>query len=136
LNIAIYTFEVKSEELLGFVVSNKWIEVEPDKIKAIKEMTASKTKKEARGFLERLNYIAYFISQSTTTCDPIFRLLRKNNPGIWNEDCQEVFFIKCKKFIDQNKTALETSKSIVHAYTNTGNRLPWDKGYRHPEIDP
>jgi hypothetical protein len=93
LNIAIYTFEVKSEELLGFVVSNKWIEVEPDKIKAIKEMTASKTKKEVRGFLERLNYIAYFISQSTTTCDPIFRLLRKNNPGIWNEDCQEVFFL-------------------------------------------
>lgn len=45
-------------------------------------MTASKTKKEVRGFLERLNYIAYFISQSTTTCDPIFRLLRKNNPGI------------------------------------------------------
>jgi hypothetical protein len=37
LNIAIYTFEVKSEELLGFVVSNKWIEVELDKIKVIKK---------------------------------------------------------------------------------------------------
>lgn len=27
----------------------------------------------------------------TTTCEPIFRLLRKNSCGIWNEDCQEAF---------------------------------------------
>jgi len=44
-----------------------------------------------RGFLGRLNYIARFISQLTSTCEPIFRLLRKNQVVEWNEDCQAAF---------------------------------------------
>ena len=54
-------------------------------------MPVLKTKKEVRGFLGRLNYITHCISQLTNTCKPIFKLLRKNNPEIWNEDCQEAF---------------------------------------------
>ena len=38
-----------------------------------------------------MNYIARFISQLTTTCDLIFCLLRKKNPEIWNEECDEAF---------------------------------------------
>jgi hypothetical protein len=76
---------VKSGKLLGFVVSDKGIEVDPDKVKAIQSMPPPKTEKDVRGFLGRLNYISRFISQSTMTCDPIFCLLRKKNPGNWNE---------------------------------------------------
>ena len=68
-----------SGKLLGFMVSDKGIEVDPDKVKAIQSMPPPKTEKDVRG---RLNYIARFISQLTTTCDPIFCLLRKKNPGI------------------------------------------------------
>jgi hypothetical protein len=75
LNPAKCTFGVKSGKLLGFVVSNKGIEVDPDKVKAIQDMPAPKTEREVRGFLGRLNYIARFISQLTVTCEPIFRLL-------------------------------------------------------------
>ena len=39
----------------------------------------------------RLNYIARFISQLTPTCEPIFKLLRKNQAVLWNNDCQEAF---------------------------------------------
>jgi hypothetical protein len=82
---------VKSGKLLGFVVSDKGIEVDPDKVKAIQSMPPPKTEKDVRGFLGSLNYIARFISQLTTTCDSIFRLLRKKNPGNWNEECEEAF---------------------------------------------
>ena len=54
-------------------------------------MPPPKIEKDVRGFLGRLNYIARFISQLTMTCDPIFCLLRKKNPGIWNEECDEAF---------------------------------------------
>ena len=37
LNPAKCTFRVKSEKLLGFIVSHKGIEVDPDKVKAILE---------------------------------------------------------------------------------------------------
>jgi hypothetical protein len=75
LNPVKCTFRVKSDKLLGFVVSNKGIEVDLDKVKAIQDMPAPKTEREVRGFLGRLNYIARFISQLTVTCEPIFRLL-------------------------------------------------------------
>jgi len=91
LNPAKCTFGVKSRKLLGFIVSEKGIEVDPYKVRAIMEMSAPNNEKEVRGFLGRLNYIARFISQLTSTCEPIFRLLRKNQVVEWNEDCQAAF---------------------------------------------
>ena len=72
LNPAKCSFGVKSGKLLGFVMSDKGIEVDLDKIKAIYSMPAPRIEKDVRGFLGRLNYIARFISQLTTTCEPIF----------------------------------------------------------------
>ena len=65
LNPAKCTFGVKSGKLLGFMVSQKGIEVDPDKVRAILEMLVPRIEKEVRGFLGRLNYIARFISQLT-----------------------------------------------------------------------
>jgi hypothetical protein len=85
------TFGVRSGKLLGFIVSQKGIEVDPDKVKAIHNMPAPRTEKEVRGFLGRLNYIARFISHLTATCESIFKLLRKDQAIEWNEDCQKAF---------------------------------------------
>jgi hypothetical protein len=91
LNLAKCSFGVKTGKLLGFIVSDRGIEVDPDKAKAIQEMPAPKIEKEVRSFLGRLNYIARFISQLTVTCEPIFHLLKKKNHGVWDNDCQEAF---------------------------------------------
>ena len=56
------TFRVRSSKLLGFIVSNKGIKVDPAKVKAIQEMPAPRIEKEVRGFLGCLNYISRFIS--------------------------------------------------------------------------
>lgn len=52
-------------------------------------MPPPKTKKEVYGFLGRLNYIVRFISHLTATCEAIFKLPRKDQAVIWNDDCQE-----------------------------------------------
>ena len=57
--------------------------------KAIQEMPAPKTEKKVRSFLGGLNYVVCFISQLAVTCELIFRLLKKKNPGVWDADCQE-----------------------------------------------
>ena len=49
---------MRSGKLLGFVVSDKGIQVDPAKVKAIQEMPTPRIEKEVRGFLGRLNYIA------------------------------------------------------------------------------
>ena len=85
------TFGVTSGKLLGHIVSKHGIEVDLEKIKAILDMPASRNEKEIRGFLGRLQYISRFIARLTDICEPIFRLLRKNQPTVWNTDCQRTF---------------------------------------------
>ncbi|XP_019429619.1 PREDICTED: uncharacterized protein LOC109337164 [Lupinus angustifolius] len=100
LNPTKCSFGVKSGRVLGFIVSQKGIEVDPEKVKAIIEMPTPRTEKEVRGFLGRLNYISRFISQLTSTCEPIFKLLRKNQAVRWNDDCQSAFE-KIKQYLTE-----------------------------------
>ena len=82
------TFGVTSGKLLGHIVSERSIEVDPEKIKAILDMPAPRNEKEIKGFLGRLQYISRFIDRLTDICELIFRLLKKNQPTVWNNDCQ------------------------------------------------
>ena len=85
------TFGVTSGKFLGHIVSKRGIKVDPKKIRVILEMSAPRTEKEIKGFLGRLQYISRFITKLTNICEPIFHLLRKNQPTIWNDDCQRAF---------------------------------------------
>ena len=69
------------------MVSERGIEFDPDKIKSILDMPVSRIEKEIRDFLGRLQYIIRFITGLTDICEPIFRLLRKNQLTVWNDDC-------------------------------------------------
>ncbi|XP_070010073.1 uncharacterized protein [Nicotiana sylvestris] len=91
LNPAKCAFGVPSGKLLGFVVSRRGIELDPSKIKAIQELLPPKKKIEVMSLLGRLNYIIKFISQLTTTCEPIFKLLKKNAAVKWTDECREAF---------------------------------------------
>ncbi|PKI45178.1 hypothetical protein CRG98_034429 [Punica granatum] len=74
LNPTKCTFGDKSSKLLGFVVNEKGIEVDPDKVKAIMELPLS-------------------IDSARNKCQPLFRLLRKNAAVEWDDECQKAFDI-------------------------------------------
>ena len=73
------TFEVTFGKLLGHIVSECGIEVDPEKIRAILDMPAPRIEKEIRCFLDKLQYIRRFISKLIGICEPIFCLPRKND---------------------------------------------------------
>ena len=54
-------------------------------------MHTPKIEKEVRGFIGKLQYISRFIAKLDIIYDPIFKLLRKNQPVIWDEKCQQDF---------------------------------------------
>ena len=81
-------FGVTSRKLLGHIVSQKGIKVNPDKVKAIRKMSATRTEKEVRGFVVRLQYISRFIAKLITICELIFKLLWKNQPVVGDDKCQ------------------------------------------------
>ena len=87
-----------SKKLLGHMVSERGIEINPNKIRAILDMPVSKNEKEIEGFLGRLQYISRFIARLIDICEPIFRLLRKNQPTVWNDDFQ-LAFEKIKEYL-------------------------------------
>ncbi|WJZ84327.1 hypothetical protein VitviT2T_003936 [Vitis vinifera] len=82
------TFGVTSEKLLGYMVSERGIEADPDKIKVILDMPMPRIKRGIRGFLGRLQYINRFIARLTDICEPIFRLLRNSQPIVSDDQCQ------------------------------------------------
>ena len=61
-------------------------------------MPVLRTEKEIGSFLGRLQYISHFIARLTNICEPIFCLLRKNQPTVWNDDCQ-LAFEKIKEYL-------------------------------------
>ena len=78
------TFEVTSRKLLGYMVNERGIEADPNKIRAILDMPELRTKRKIRGFLGRLQYINRFIARLIDIYKPIFQLLRKSQPTIWD----------------------------------------------------
>ena len=78
------TFEVTSRKLLGYMVNERGIEADPNKIRAILDMLELRTERKIKGFLGRLQYINRFIARLTDIYEPIFQLWRKSQPTIWD----------------------------------------------------
>jgi hypothetical protein len=89
LNPAKCVFGVSSGKFLGFMVSQRGIEANPDKIKAILEMTPPKTVKEVQSLTRKAAALNRFVSRSTDKCLPFFKILRKAFQ--WTEECQQAF---------------------------------------------
>lgn len=85
------TFGVTARKLLGFMITQRGIEVDPTKIKAILKMPSPKTEKEVRSFLGKIQYISRFISKLKITCKPLFKTLKKRAKFEWNEKCEAAF---------------------------------------------
>ena len=77
--------------MLGLLITQRGIEVDPSKIKAILEMPPPRTEKEVRGFLGKVQFIRRFISKLTLTCEPLFGLLKKGKKFQWDGRCQAAF---------------------------------------------
>jgi hypothetical protein len=82
-------FGVSTGKFLGFMVSQRGIEANPDKIKAILEMTPPRTAKEVQSLTGRIVALNRFVSRATDKCLPFFKMLRK--AFVWTDECQNSF---------------------------------------------
>jgi hypothetical protein len=82
-------FGVYSGKFLGFMVSHRGIEANPDKVKAILEMPSPRTMKQLQRLTGRLAALSRFVSRSSDKCLPFFRVLKK--AFSWTEECERAF---------------------------------------------
>ncbi|GKV42880.1 hypothetical protein SLEP1_g50242 [Rubroshorea leprosula] len=76
LNPAKCIFGVESRKFLGFMVSRRGIEVNPEKIRAIAEMEPPKSIKDIQRLTGRVAALHRFISRSADKCLPFFKIMR------------------------------------------------------------
>nr|XP_016509521.1 PREDICTED: uncharacterized protein LOC107826988 [Nicotiana tabacum] len=83
-------FRVSSGKFLGFPVSQRGIEINPDKIKAIEDIPDQLTNvKEVQRLTGRLAALSRFISRSSEKCHHFFSLLKKKKNFEWTPECRQ-----------------------------------------------
>lgn len=83
------TFGVTAGKFLGFMVSQRGIEVSPKKVRAIMELEPPRTVKEVQSLNGKIAALNRFISRATDRCLPFFHTLRKSFE--WTDECQMAF---------------------------------------------
>ena len=81
-------FGVPSGKLLGFFVSQRGIEANPDKIKAIEQIEAPKRIKDVRRLTGCVAAMSRFISKSAERALPFFKILKKAGPMEWTPEAE------------------------------------------------
>jgi hypothetical protein len=76
-------------EILGFMVSHRGIEANPEKIKAVLEKESPQNTKQLQRLTRRIAALNRFISRSTDKFLPFFKILKK--AFVWGEECEEAF---------------------------------------------
>ena len=76
-------------KFLGFMVSQRGIEANPDKIRTIMEMKPPRNVKEVQSLNGKVAALNRFVSRATDKCLPFFRTLKKSFE--WIDECQQAF---------------------------------------------
>ena len=82
-------FGVTVGKFLGFMVSQRGIEVNSEKMRAIMELGPQKTVEEVQSLNGKISALNRFVSKAMDTCLPFFRILRKSFE--WMDECQKAF---------------------------------------------
>lgn len=77
LNLAKCVFGVSSGKFLGFMVSQRGIEANPGKVKAILDMASLRNVKEVQRLTKRVATLNKFVSKAIDKCLPFFKTLKK-----------------------------------------------------------
>ena len=89
LNQSKCVFRVTAGKLLRFMVSQRGIEINPDKIRAILEMAPPRNTKEVQCLNGKVVALNRFVSRAIDKCLPFFRTLKKSFK--WTPECQQAF---------------------------------------------
>ncbi|HEY0222584.1 MAG TPA: RNase H-like domain-containing protein [Lactovum miscens] len=76
---------------LGFIVSEKGIEIDPSKIQPIVDFVQPKTQRAIKSFLGMCGYFRRHIPKFSEYAKPMTNLLKKDVRFVWTNECSESF---------------------------------------------
>ncbi|XP_016185917.1 uncharacterized protein LOC107627603 [Arachis ipaensis] len=84
-------FAVQGGKFLGFLLTSRGIEANPDKCRAVLDMASPKTVKEVQRLTGRLAALSRFVPCLASTSIPFFQTIKKKNKFHWSDDCEKAF---------------------------------------------
>uniref|UniRef100_A0A2N9EM81 Uncharacterized protein n=1 Tax=Fagus sylvatica TaxID=28930 RepID=A0A2N9EM81_FAGSY len=91
LNATKCAFGVGSGKFLGFLVTQRGIEANPDQIAAIQRLQPPRNVREVQRLTGMAAALNRFISKSAEKCRPFFDLIKKGKSFVWNEESDRAF---------------------------------------------
>ena len=88
LNPTKCSFGVASGKFLGFIVSSRGIEINPDQIAAIRDIQEPRQIRDVQSLAGKVAALSRFISRATDKCIPFFELIKRGKRHFkWTPDC-------------------------------------------------
>ena len=91
LNADKCVFGVGADKFLGYLITNREIEVNPDQIVVVKCLKPPSNPKEVQILTGMLAALNWFISKFDDRCRPFFQLLKKWKGFQWDKECERAF---------------------------------------------
>ena len=89
LNPAKCSFGVSSGKFLGYLVTKRGVEANPDQIRSIQNIQSPKSIKDVQRLTGRIAALSRFISKSSERCHLFFSTLRKTKDFEWTKECED-----------------------------------------------
>jgi len=84
-------FRVPTGKFLGFMLTDRGIEANPDKCAAIAEMKSPRNLKEIQRLVGRLTSLARFLPKLTEKIKLILMIMKKQTVDKCDDQCEEAF---------------------------------------------
>ena len=116
LNASKCSFGVGSGKFLGYMVTHRGIEVNPDQVKVINNLQPPRNPKEVQKLIGMTVALNRFISRSANRCRPFFLLMNKWKGFEWTEECA-LAFQQLKEYLSrQSITSSPLTDEVLFSY--------------------
>lgn len=129
-------FEKEAIEFFGHVFTKKGLRPSPDKVRAIKNCGAPKSKDEVRSFLGMAGYLDNFIKDYASIAAPLHQLTRREIRFQWGKKEQKAFQTiqdnlsdeRTKAYFDPNKQIILRTEASYNEGLSAALLQKTDKG--------
>ena len=122
LNPAKCVFGVLAGKLLGFLVSNRGIEANPEKIKAITSLAKLVCIKDIQRLAGRIVALSRFISRLGEKAMPLYQMMKKADDFVWSDAANSAFEDLKKQLVEPPVLAAPIEKEPLLLYVAANSR--------------
>lgn len=91
LNLKKCVFGVSEGKLLGHIISEKGISIDPNKVESILKLTMPSSKKEMRSFFGKINFVQKFITGLEEKVKSLNEMMKKDAKIKWRNEAKSSF---------------------------------------------